>query len=414
MKIKCFIVAFFCFGIAFAQQNLTAKDCDDALQKNNLQLLAQQYNITAAQAGIIQAKIWEQPVLNADINAYNPEARRYFDIGTNGQKFFAIEQLIYLGGKKKNEIRIAKTNAEIAGLQFEELLFNLKDQLHRSFYSVYFDNKKIAAIELQISQIETLLNSYEVQANKGNIPLGDVVRLQSLVLNLKNDRIEIIRNNSAERQNLNLLTGIDGIITPSVNEKEIIQSFKTEKFKKDELFALAKDKNPEFGIAQKNIEAQQIAVKWQKALSVPDVTAGIAYDQNSGAFQDQVNVTLGIPLPLWNKNKGNIKIAEAQLGESKATAEFQSNLMKSNIESAYNIWKTQQSESENLKESVIQNLETVYKGVLYNFQKRNISLFEFTDFMESYNQSNLQINEIYKQLILSGETLNHITNTNLF
>ncbi|GEP49361.1 hypothetical protein FNO01nite_00330 [Flavobacterium noncentrifugens] len=414
MKIKCLIVAFFCFGIAVAQQNFTLKDCDDALQKNNLQLLAQQYNISAAQAGIIQAKIWEQPVVTADVNAYNPEARRYFDIGTNGQKFFAVEQLIYLGGKKKNEIRFAKTNAEIAGLQFEELLFNLKGQLHRSFYSVYFDNKKIAAIELQISQIEALLKSYEVQADKGNIPLGDVVRLQSLVLNLKNDRIEIIRNNTSERQNLNFLTGIDGIITPSINEKEIVQNFKTEKFKKDELLALAKEKNPEFLIAQKNIEAQQIAVKWQKALSVPDITAGMAYDQNSGAFHDQVNVTLGIPLPLWNKNKGNIKIAEAQLGETKAKAEFQSNLLKSNIESAYNIWKIQQSESENLKESACQNLETVYKGVLFNFQKRNISLFEFTDFMESYNQSNLQINEIYKQLILSGETLNHITNTNLF
>jgi len=414
MKFKCLIAALFFSGIGLAQQHLTLKDCDDALQQNNLQLLAQQFNISAAKAGIIQARIWEQPVVTADVNAYNPEAKRYFDVGTHGQKFFSIEQLIYLGGKKRNEINFAKTNAEIAGLQFEELLFNLKDQLHRSFYTVYFDNKKIAAIELQIRQIESLLRSYELQSEKGNIPLRDVVRLQSLMLNLKNDRIEILRNNTIERQNLNLLTGIDGNITPSVNEKETIGLFKIEKFKKDELLALAKEKNPEFLIAQKNIEAQQIAVKYQKSLSVPDITAGLAYDQFSGAFRDQVNLTLAVPLPLWNKNKGNIKIAQAQLGETKANAEYQSNALKSDIEAAYSIWKTQQTDVENLKESVATNLDLVYKGVLNNFQSRNISLFEFTDFMESYNQSNLQINELHKQLILSGETLNHITNTILF
>jgi len=414
MKITPFFAALLFTGMAFAQQNFTLSECDEALQKNNLQLLAQQYDITAAKAAIIQAKIWEQPFVTVDVNAYNPEEKRYFDVGTNGQKFFSIEQLISLGGKKRNEIRLARANAGIAELQFEELLSNLKNELHKSFYSVYFDRKKIVALDAQIQQIESLLASYEIQAEKGNIPLGDVVRLQSLVLNLKNDRIEILKNSTEETQNLNLLTGIEGEIVQSVNEKETIALFKTEKFTKDGLLAAAKEKNPEFLIAQKNIEAQQIALKWQKSLALPDVTAGFAYDQNSGAFRDQVNVTLGIPLPLWNKNKGNIKIAEAQLGQIKAGAEYKSAELKSTIESAYQIWKTQKSASEKLKESVSLNLQTVYKGVLSNFQKRNITLFEFTDFMESYNQSVLQMNELHKQLILSGEKLNHITNSNNF
>lgn len=414
MKIKYFFAALLLSGSAFSQQNLTLADCDEALQKNNLQLLAQQYDITAAKAAIIQAKIWEQPFVTADVNAYNPEEKRYFDVGTNGQKFFSVEQLISLGGKKRNEIKLARVNAGIAELQFEELLSNLKNELHKSFYSVYFDHKKIDALESQIEQIESLLASYEIQAGKGNIPLSDVVRLQSLVLNLKNDRIEILKDITEETQNLNLLTGIEDKIIPKVNERETIASFKVEKFTKSDLLTAAKEKNPEYLIAQKNIEAQQINVKWQKSLSIPDLTAGVAYDQNSGAFHDQVNVTLGIPLPLWNKNKGNIKIAEAELSQIKANAEYKNLELQGNVESAYQIWKAQKSASENLKESVSANLQIVYKGVLSNFQKRNITMFEFTDFMESYNQSILQINERNKQLILSGEKLNHITNSNNF
>jgi len=235
-----------------------------------------------------------------------------------------------------------------------------------------------------------------------------------LVLNLKNDRIEILKELVQQRQNLNLITGIDGPIVPQLDESEIILLFQNGNFTKDQLLGLAKEKNPEFLIAQKNIEAQQLAIKLQKSLSVPDVTAGVAYDQFSGAFRDQVNATLSIPLPLWNKNKGNIKIAQAQLGQIKADADYKTNELISEIESAYTIWLEQKKHSESINESIHNNLELVYNGVLKNFQNRNISLFEFTDFMESYNQSILQTNELHKQLILSGEALNHIVNTKLF
>jgi len=41
-------------------------------------------------------------------------------------------------------------------------------------------------------------------------------------------------------------------------------------------------------------------------------------------------------------------------------------------------------------------------------------MLEFTDFMESYNQSFIQINELKKSLILSGLNLNFITNKEIF
>jgi cobalt-zinc-cadmium efflux system outer membrane protein len=62
-----------------AQQQMSLRDCEEAFQKNNLQLLAEQYNINMADADILQAKIWELPQLSGQINAYNPEDRKSFD-----------------------------------------------------------------------------------------------------------------------------------------------------------------------------------------------------------------------------------------------------------------------------------------------------------------------------------------------
>lgn len=399
---------------AHSQKNLSLKECDDAMQKNNLLAIAGQYNISASQAAVIQARIWDQPFVSAEINAINPDANRTFDIGQNGQKAVAIQQLIYLGGKKRNEIKVAKSNVQLAELQFEQLINNLKFALRQSFYSVYFDQKKIASIESQRDQIETLLKSYEIQADKGNIPLKDVVRLQSLLLNLKNDKIAIQRDITSQKQNLALLTGIDEPINPVTNEAKVIDDYDTPKYTEEELIKLAKEKNPDYLISLKQVENQEATIKLQKSLSIPDVTTGLSYDQRGGAFHNQVNFTLGIPLPLWNKNKGNIKIAQAQLGEIKANKDFKALELQEQVQSSLAMWKEQKLQYSSLSKSISQNLDTVYNGVLQNFLKRNISLFEFTDFMESYNQSTLQLNEMRKQLILSSEELNHIVNTTIF
>ncbi|ESU18859.1 outer membrane efflux protein [Flavobacterium cauense R2A-7] len=414
MKTVLLIAPFFMLQFAHSQRNITLKECDDALQKNNLLAIAGQYNITASKAAVIQARIWEQPFISAEINALNPDANRTFDIGQNGQKALAIQQLIYLGGKKRNEIKVAKSNAELAELQFEQLISNLKFELRQSFYSVYFDQKKLTSLASQSEQIETLLKSNEIQAEKGNIPLKDVVRLQSLLLNLKNDKIAVQKDVTFQKQNLALLTGIAEPINPIVDETKIIDDYTIPKYSEEELLKLAKEKNPEYLISLKQVETQEATVKLQKSLSIPDVTTGFSYDQNGGAFHNQVNFTLGIPLPLWNKNKGNIKIAQAQLGEIKANSDYKTLELQEQIRSSFALWKEQKLQYTSLSKSINQNLDAVYQGVLQNFLKRNISLFEFTDFMESYNQSTLQLNEMRKQFILSSEELNHIVNTTIF
>jgi outer membrane protein, heavy metal efflux system len=215
------ILFFFAFGQAvccFAQKTLSLTEAEQQLQKNNLLLLADQYNISAAQAGVIQARIWELPYMSAEFNAVNPQNNNYFDVGNNGQKGLAIQQLIYLGGKKKNEVAFAKSNVSIAELQFEQLLRTLNYQLRQTFYTVYFDNQKVTGIESKISILDTLLNNYTTQANKGNIPLKEVVRLQALVFALKTDLNTLHRDIIEAQQTLSLLTGITEPIIPTVNE----------------------------------------------------------------------------------------------------------------------------------------------------------------------------------------------------
>lgn len=397
-----------------AQKTVTLEECESQFLKNNLFLLASQYNIDASKALTIQSRIWDNPTITAELNAYNPERNQYFDIGKEGQKAFGIEQLIYLGGKKRNEIKLAQTNEKLAELQFNDLLRKLKLQLRKSFYTVYYNTKSLETTDDQLTHIEDLINSYSVQVQKGNIPLRDLVRLQSLYLNFKNERMEVVNDNIEEQGNLKLLLNSQENIVPNVSKEEFNKYLKEIPFDLKSFEGEAIANRPDYLSKQKDIEANELNVKWQKSLSVPDITVGATYDQRSGAFNKEANLTLGIPLPLWNKNKGNIKYAQTILEQSKVEKQNFDLQLQTEISSAWNKWDESRKNYIVIKPTVNEDFQAVYNGILTNFQKRNISLLEFTDFMESYNQAAVQVNELKKKVALSGEEFNSTINKDLF
>lgn len=402
----------FCFSPSSAQ--MTLQQSEDAFRQNNLLLLAEQYNINVAQAGVIQARIWELPYLTAELNALNPPEHRVLDVGGKGQKQLAIQQLIYMGGKKKNEIEFAKSNVGLAELQFEQLVRNLRFQLRQQYFSLYFDLRKIESISSQAARVDTLLRAYVVQVQKGNIPLKDQVRLQSLALTLRNELVSTQRDVFEEQRQLSLLTGIAEPITPLLTDSELVERYdKAITPNVDELLELAKENNPDYRRFLKLMESNELYARWQRSLATPDLTAGASYDQRGGAFNNQVNLTFGLPLPVWNRNKGNIKIAEWQLNQSRVQKDFQLLDIRNQIVASLRAWE-QQSEQYLQLASSTQAFDLVYNAIIQNFRRGNVSILEFTDFMESYNQSMLQMNELRKQLILSQESVNEVVNATVF
>jgi len=399
----------------WSQKSMNLDECEQAFLKNNLQLLAQHYGIDMAKAAVIQAKIWDLPYLTTGVNAINSQNNKWFDVGGQADVNVAVQQLIYLGGKKRKEVAVAKSNEAIATLQFEQLLASLKYQLRQSFYTVYFEQKKIEAIKLQKANIDTLLSSYSEQANKGNIPLKEAVRLQSLSLNFNNDRLTLLKGILSEKENLKILTGINEPIIPTMDEDALMASISHDPIlSKSQMVDSALAQNPDYQAMVKAIEVNELTVKWQKSLAIPDLTLGTTVDQSTGPASRQLSFTVGIPLPLWNKNKGNIMLAKAQLEQAKLQKDQKAQELKIKIETAYDFRKTQFEQYRSVNPENFKSLELVYKGELKNIAKRNVSLIEFTDFMDSYNQSIMNINEMRKQIVLSSEELNYLTHSKVF
>src|SRR6478609_4050877 len=73
---------------------LSIDDADKLFLQKNLLLLASQYDIEEAKAGVIQAKLYENPTVYYEVNIYNKNTRKYFDNSTSGEFMAQASQLI--------------------------------------------------------------------------------------------------------------------------------------------------------------------------------------------------------------------------------------------------------------------------------------------------------------------------------
>jgi cobalt-zinc-cadmium efflux system outer membrane protein len=94
-------------------------------------------------------------------------------------------------------------------------LVDLRSQLRSTYFDLYYEQLKLENTNKQLGYMNDLLAAYKVQSAKGNVSLKDEVRLQSIVIQLNNDKIRINKNILGFEQTLKVLTGITEDIEPS-------------------------------------------------------------------------------------------------------------------------------------------------------------------------------------------------------
>lgn len=398
------------------QANDTLKITFEAAEKRftekNLLALAGQYNVAAQRALEIQAKLYPNPFLSAELNLLNPDQNKTFDVGQKGEKVFAIDQLLLIGGKRKNEIALTRQNTLLSELELSDLLRNLKLQLRTSLFTAFFDELTISKFEGQLRFLDDIIVSYDVQARKGNIPYKEVIRLKSVYLRLNNDKTDFIKDVFEQQKTLQVMLQTQDYVSLTVNLED--WSKYDREVSMDSLLALAYAHRPDLKIAQASVDYARLNTRFQKSLGVPNVNLGASYDQHGGAFPNQVNLTLGIPFPLFNRNQGNIRFAEQQYSMAGLKNKQQQSQVYAEVTNSWLGLRRSVQEFEKAKSIYNSDFATVFRGISENFQKRNVTLLEFVDFFEAYNDTIVEFNRVQKQVALSAELVNYMVGYPLF
>ncbi|KQS31283.1 TolC family protein [Dyadobacter sp. Leaf189] len=391
---------------------LTIRQADSLFLQNNLELLAEKYQIDIAKSIEIQDKLWNNPTFGVEINAYSP-SRGAFDVGKNGQKVFTISQLITRAGKRNKQVALDVESTRKSEYQFYDLVRTLKFELRQNFFETYYLEQTVALYDTQINTLNTTVSAFEKEYARKNISLKEVVRLKALLFQLTNDRADILFELQENQRDLRTLLNTERPVKSVVDSSDI-RRYQLDRYTPAALKDRALQSRADLKVAQSLTKEAELNYTLQKALAVPDIEVGAIYDQASNYVNNYFGVNAAISLPFFNRNQGNIRAAKSNISYYKTAENARQNSVGNEVDAAIQKVGIAEKAYQSVENQFTDQFQLLSSGIYDNFQKRNITLLEFIDFIETYNESIKEYNRLQADRIKVYEELNYVVGEELF
>lgn len=393
---------------------LTIHEAERYLADHNLRLLAEHYAVDQAEARVIQAKLFDNPVISFEQNVYNRINGHYFDFGKEGESAVELEQLIYIAGQHNKRVKLEKINHEMSAYQYEEVARSLRGELRQKFVELYFTRRSLTVYDDEIQAINDLLAIYKTQQEKGNISLLEKARLEALLLALRQEQGDLINQTTALSGELRLLLGINDQtqVEPVIDESALNRIDLSDISFADLLARLPE--RPDLKIAQSKRRASEADLKLQRALAFPEVSLKGSYDKAGNFINDYWAIGLSISLPIFNRNQGNIKAAKLAILQSGQQEAYEQQQAENELYTCYARLDQAIRLYRSTDLSLAGDFSKILEGVNQSFRQRDISLLEFIDYYESYKTTCLRLNDLKREVLQALEEVNIAAGENLF
>ncbi len=411
MKRYLFFLLVFINQILLFSQNenyifLTPLQVEELFLKNNLLLIAEKMNIDIADAAIAQAKIWENPNLTiSDVNLWSSRSQRegedevipplWGSFGKNTEFSVELSQLIQTANKRGKLIRLEKVSKEIAIEQFNETLRGLKAELRKTVNDIQYLQSYSTLLTVQHESFSKLIEAYRKQVAEGNLPKSELLRLQASFLEIESELNEN-RTELNEQQNiLKVLINIEGDADIFISEIERTV-LDPETLFLGELIVIAENIRPDLKAAKLQTQYYEKSLAYERSLKVPDVTVSANYDRYGGVWKNFIGFGISVDLPVFNRNQGDIKAAKIGREQANYLAELQQKSIRQEVITAYKNYKIAYDSYLKINDDdLLSDLDAMLEVYSKNLLNRNVSMIEYTDFMDSYRST--------KETVLSAE-----------
>jgi outer membrane protein, heavy metal efflux system len=380
---------------------LDLKTAEKLFLDSNLQLLAQHYNIKSNEALVEQARKWDNPQLSTNQNIYNKQ-EGWFKHNSDpnnpeGEFYGDVEQLIKTAGKRRKQIDLAKTNVNLAEWQFKATMRTLRLTLITDFYTLEQLLGNAQLYNDNMLKLNKLISGMKNELQAGNIARKEYLRVQALMVSLQqniSDNNRSIEDNESELRNLLRLDN-EYFVVP-VADTEVNAAMPEEGI--DELIDSAMQHNTDYQQEVYQVQYQKQYYSLQRALSVPDVTVGVDFDQHATYAPNYFGLNIGLPLPLWDRNQGNIKSACYQVTQEETNLRQADNKLQNDVMAAYKKLLSTVQLNSGTNKQFYKDYYQIYNNVVDAFNNRQISLLEFLDYFNDYE--NTRENQLQQTLNL--------------
>ena len=368
---------------------------EDIVQKslqNNFDIKSLENSIEIANFQIKQAKNWENPMISFKANDIMLN-KNYL----NNQKEYGIElsQAIPIGKKLELEESIAKKDKLLQEQTLQDIKLEFESKIYLYSYTILILENRLKLLNEYQKNLNRLEELYTKLYSYDKVSLNEILNTQisKYDLQMKINELQTTKDNlylSLEQISYEKIDKIDdSLVLKDINRQQIEEQL---------IF------HPKIQILQTTSQKYKDTAQLEDAKKFSSITLALEYMQNKE--QDYANITMSMPLPIYNteninKLKANLNTNETnnKLDSQIHNLRLQTKIYLNNLEQYKTNYKILQEKIVPIKQKIQKVLEE-FVGFDKESLKENLnSLNELIDYEMKASEQLEKYFENYSELI---------------
>jgi outer membrane protein, heavy metal efflux system len=339
----------------------------------NLDYAAQRYNVSIAKAQIVAANVSPNPTVSLGYTTADQSQPSIYSGG--------VSQTIEMGGKRGRRVAVAESSYLTAAATLEDFFRTLRGTAASAFIDAVADRMIVAQKTNSYEALDKLATTNEKRFQAGDIDEVDASQARVDALQALDDLHSSESDAATAAVMLVQLMGTPGAAIPiPISNLE----YRVRNFDQQNLLTQALQKRPDVVAARHAFESAQASVKLSQANRYPDLTVGVQFAQttrstnsiNPSPTFNSTNLSVSIPLPLFNSYRGEYEAAVQTARQSETNLKSVTLKAEVDIRTNYRRYELAEARLEQYQGAALELADKVLKAKLISYQKGAATLLD--------------------------------------
>ncbi|MDQ7089458.1 MAG: TolC family protein [Methylococcales bacterium] len=340
------------------------------LQNPNLDVFSKEIRIQEALQ--LQAGLRPNPTFNASASNFGNSAYEGFD----GEAVsLELSQLIELGGKRAARIKAAGITQELANWDYETKRMDVLTQVAQAFIQVLAAQESLILAKKMQEVADKMTATVSALFEAGNVASVEKIKAQVMQ---STTGIKLMRAEKKLAMARNTLAATWGSYQPHfesvIGDLNTIKKLPTLSYLWEQLRL-----NPDLARWTDEISQRHALMELEQSKAIPDVTVTLGINNNLIPNEYAMLAGISIPLPLFDRNQGNISAARYRVSQAEDEQRSRQLNIKTALNTTYQQLQIAYQEIETLDEVVIPSANSAYKIAQKGYQLGKFNLLNLLD-----------------------------------
>jgi len=328
--------------------------------------------VRAREAAIVQARLLPNPELNVTAVNLGNDVLRDFD---GPQATVSLSQIILMGGKRAAGIRVAGLDRDLAAWDYEVKRLDVLTRVAQGFVVVLQAQQGLVLANDLVALAERVAVTVAARVQAGKSSPVEEVRARVALASIRIERERAMRELEAARINLAATWGSTAPrFTKALGRLEDVHPVPAV-----EDLSRRLRQNPDLARWATELAGREANLDLERRRAVPDLSATLGITHFADTDDSALVAGISIPLPILNRNQGNIQAAHERLGKAMAERRNAEVSVTTRLHAVYQRLAGAHAEIAALKAEVLPGAKSAFEAASKGYRLGKFGLLDVLD-----------------------------------